>query len=200
METLINYKLSDFLQIKDENLIQSYLVILDLLKPLKEISNPIYKWYKKHPKTIQLKPIKELTFGEVSTIRDNFNEGLIEGIFETIQLVTGLSHKHIIDFTILDFYGIISNMKAELIELGNLETNNLADDTFDINVEAVNARQRMSKFGVLNIIDSLAKEDVLRWEEITNLPYLTVFNKLMMDKEKSAISNDIAELQRKKTK
>lgn len=198
METIINYKLSEFLQIQDENLIQSYLVILDLLKPLKEINNPIFKWYNKHPKTIQIKQIKELTFGEVSTIRDNFNEGSIEGIFEAITLITGLPHKYIISFTILEFYGIISFMKAELIELSTLEIDNLADDTFDANTEAVNAKQRMTRFGVLNVIDSLAKEDILKWTEIEKLPYLTVYTKLLMDKTKNDIQAEIAELQRKK--
>jgi hypothetical protein len=40
---------------------------------------------------------------------------------------------------------------------------NELDDSFDINVEAVNAKERMGKYGVLNTIDSLAKEDILRW-------------------------------------
>jgi hypothetical protein len=38
--------------------------------------------------------------------------------------------------------------------------------------------------GVLNTIDSLAKEDILRWVEIEKLPYMTVFTKLRMDNEK----------------
>jgi hypothetical protein len=54
-----------------------------------------------------------------------------------------------------------------------------------INVEAVNAKERMGKYGVLNTIDSLAKEDILRWVEIEKLPYMTVFTKLRMDNEKS---------------
>jgi PII-like signaling protein len=48
-----------------------------------------------------------------------------------------------------------------------MEINELSDD-FDINVEAVNAKERMG--GVLNTIDSLAKEDILRWVEIEKLP------------------------------
>jgi hypothetical protein len=44
METLENYKLVDFIQVKD--VLQDYLFILELLEPLKVINNPIYKWYK----------------------------------------------------------------------------------------------------------------------------------------------------------
>ena len=198
METIINYKLSEFLQIKDENLIQSYTVILEHIKPLKEINNPNYHWYNKHPKTIQIIPVRELTFDEVTTIRDNFNDGSVEAIFECIRFITGLKDKQIINFNIVQFYGIISNMKSELIELSKLEIENLADDTFDANVDAVNAKQRMSRFGAVNILDSLANGDVLKWTEIEKLPYLTVYTKLLMDKTKNDIQAEIAELQRKK--
>jgi hypothetical protein len=40
METLENYKLVDFIQVKDETLLlQDYLFILELLEPLKVINN-----------------------------------------------------------------------------------------------------------------------------------------------------------------
>ncbi|MFV8339141.1 hypothetical protein ACNQGL_07705 [Flavobacterium sp. LB3P21] len=198
MEEIVNYKLSEFLQIKDPKLIEEYLVVLDLLSPLKVINNPNYHWYKKVPKMLHLKAIKELSFGDVTTIRNYFNDASIQGIIESIKMVIDVEDKHIINLTILEFYGIISSMQSELRELNNMEINELSDDSFDINVEAVNAKGRMGKFGVLNVIDSLAKEDILRWEEIEKLPYLTVFTKLMMDNEKQKISNEISELQRKK--
>jgi hypothetical protein len=81
----------------------------------------------------------------------------------------------------------------------NMEINELSD-SFDINVEAVNAKERMGKYGVLNTIDSLAKEDILRWVEIEKLPYMTVFTKLRMDNKKAKIAQEIAELQRKNKK
>ena len=198
MEEIVNYKLSEFLQIKDPKLIEEYLVVLDLLSPLKVINNPNYHWYKKVSKTLHLKSIKELSFGDVTTIRNYFNDASIQGIIESIKMVIDVEDKHIINLTILEFYGIISSIQSEIMELNNMEINELSDDSFDINVEAVNAKGRMGKFGVLNVIDSLAKEDILRWEEIEKLPYLTVFTKLMMDNEKQKISNEISELQRKK--
>jgi hypothetical protein len=197
MEKIINYKVYQFFQLKDTKLVQDYLTILELLKPLKEINNPMYKWYKRNGKKLRITPVKKLTFGEVTTIRDNFNIGSIDSIIESIKLVTGLKYKHILNFTITDFYGIISYIKSELIEITNMEINELTDDSFDINVESVNAKERMSKFKELNVIDSLAKEDLLRWGEIEKLPYLTVFTKLRMDNEKNKIQSEISELQRK---
>ena len=81
-----------------------------------------------------------------------------------------------------------------------MEINQLSDDAFDINLESINANQRMQKFGVLNTIDALAKEDVLRWVEIEKLPYMTVFTKLMMDKEKNDIQKELNEILKKKMK
>jgi hypothetical protein len=201
METLENYKLIDFIQVKDETLLQDYLVVLELLEPLKVINNPIYKWYKRKPKTLDIKAVKDLSFGDVATIRSNFSEASIENIIEAVQMVVDISAKAILNITIIEFYGIINYIKSELIEITNMEINELSDDSFDINVEAVNAKERMGKYGVLNTIDSLAKEDILRWVEIEKLPYMTVFTKLRMDNEKAKIAQEIAELQRKnKTK
>jgi hypothetical protein len=195
---MINYKLSEFLQIKDEKLIQDYLVFLEYLNPLKEINNPRNKWYKRNKSKVQIKAVRELSFGDVTTIRNYFNEASIDSIIESVKMVSCLEYKHIINFTILEFYGIISYIKSELIDITNMELNELTDDSFDINLEAVNAKARMGRFGVLNTIDSLAKEDILKWEAIQNLPYMTVFTKLMMDNTKNNIQAEIAELQRKK--
>lgn len=201
MEALINYKLSDFLKLTSEETIQDYLVVLDLLNPLNEIPNPTYKWFNKQPKTLNIKSIKDLSFGDVSIIRNNFNNASIETIFDSIKMILNVQDKEILNFTILTFYGIINNIKNELVEITNMEINELTDDSFDendSNLLAVNANERMSRFGVLNIIDSLAKEDILKWELIEQLPYMTVFTKLMIDKTKSTIHKDISELQRKK--
>jgi hypothetical protein len=99
-------------------------------------------------------------------------EASIENIIEAVQMVVDISAKSILKH-IIEFYGIINYIKSELIEITNMEINELSDDSFDINVEAVNAKERMGKYGVLNTIDSLAKEDILRWVEIEKLPYMT---------------------------
>lgn len=197
MEKITNYKVKDFFRLQDENIVSDYLMILDCLNSLKEISNPNYKWYKRNAKKLRIKPVKELSFGEVTTIRNNFNQPTIYTIIDSIKTVTDLTDKQVINFTILQFYGIISYMKSELMEITNMENNELVDDSFDINVEAVNAKQRMGRFGVLNVIDSLAKENILQWEAIEKLPYMTVFSKLVMDNEKNKIRQEIAELEKK---
>lgn len=204
MEAIIDYKLKDFLRITDINLITNYLIVLDLLKPLKSIDNPNYSkwkiWSKKEPKQLIIKALRELSFADVTNIRNYFNEASIEGVIDSLKLVSGLTEKQILSLTITQFYGIINYIKEDLIAISYMEINELTDDSFDINLESINATGRMAKFGVLNTIDSLAKEDVLKWSEIEKLPYMTVFTKLLMDKEKNNIQRELNEIQKKKMK
>jgi hypothetical protein len=204
MEAIIDYKVKDFLKLQDWELVTNYLTVLELLKPLKTIPNPNYNkykfWDKKTFKIIEIKDKHSLLFGEVAELRMNFNLKSIESVFDSLKLVTGLSDKQINGFTITTFYGIINNIKQELIEMSNMEINTLTDENPDINLEQVNANARIKKFGVFNTIDSLAKEDVLKWDEINKLPYMTVFTKLSMDKVKNDIQKELKEIQDRKNK
>ena len=196
MEKITNYKFKDFCKLKDLEKVESYLNLLELLNPVYEVTDP-RKWIGK-PKKIQLKNIKELTFGEVTTIKNNLANPSIESMIQMIMLVTGLEEKDCYNLTILDFYGTLAAITAQIIELANMEANELQNDDFDINLEAINANERMARFGVLNIINSLASDDVTKWQIIEDMPYMVVFTKLRMDKEKLAIQRELNELQRKK--
>lgn len=202
METIIDYKVKDFLKLTDVETVQEYITLLDLLQPLYEVPNPNYKWYhkwlKKQPKMLFVNDIRSLSFGGVTEIRNNFNEGSIQAIFDSIKMIVDVQDKHILNFTITTFYGIISKIRTELIEINNGEINELSDDYQDEFLASTNANERLAKFGVLNIIDSLAKEDILRWKEIEKLPYMEVFTKLRMENEKNKIQREVNELQRKK--
>lgn len=203
MEKITNYKFYEFLQIEDVELIEKYIIILDMLNPLSHIINPKYnkfKFWQKEPKEIEVKSLLNLSFGDVTTVRNNFYQPTIENIIESIEMVTGVEKKEIIKFTILEVYGIINKIKEDLETIQNMELNELSSEDDDIDLITVNANGRMAKFGVLNTIDAIAKGDLTKWNEVEKLPYLTVFTKLMMDKEKNAIEKEIADNQRKKLK
>lgn len=200
MEKITNYKLKDFLILENTDEIEATLAILDLLQPVRDINNPLSKWYNRKPKKIAVSPVKSLTFGQVTTIRESISNPTIDDILETVHLVTGQPIKELLQFTIVPFYSIINTIKADLIEITNMEINELTTDDFDIDSETVNASERMARFGALNPINSLAGDDITKWKEIENMPYMTVFTKLLMDKVKADIQRDITELQKKKQK
>ena len=53
--------------------------------------------------------------------------------------------------------------------------------------------ERMNIFGELNIINTLANGDLLKYEAVKKLPYEDVFNKLLMDKIESEINKEYAD-------
>jgi hypothetical protein len=79
------------------------------------VINIIYKWYKRKPKTLDIKAVKDLSFGDVATI-SNFSEASIENIIEAVQMVVDISAKSILNITIIEFYGIINYIKSELMK------------------------------------------------------------------------------------
>lgn len=197
MEKITNYKMKDFLKLDDEVLITNYLVVLDNLNPIKTVTKPIANERKKTLEIINIQSVNSLSFGEVTNIRRVFNNPTIEEIFECVGNVTGLEEKDILNFTIIDFYGIISSIKHDILEISNMESNELYSDDFDIGLVTVRANERMSRFGILNTINSLAGDDVTKWEAIEKLPYMVVFTKMIMDKERADIQRELAELQKK---
>ena len=50
--------------------------------------------------------------------------------------------------------------------------------------------EQMNIFGELNVINSLANGDILRYEQIKQLPYEDVVNKLLMDKTENEINKE----------
>ncbi|MBC5836784.1 hypothetical protein [Flavobacterium muglaense] len=201
MEKIVNYKIKNFFIIQDYKLIVDYLSILDNLNPLRQIQNPKYKWYKiKESKTIQIPSILELTFGEVTEIRNSFGSTDIESIIDSVMMLTKLKRNEVLNFTIIQFYGIISSIKADLIQIQNMEFNELSNDEDDINVELTNANERMSKYGILNVFDNLSNGDITKWNKIEKMQYLTVFTKLSLDNTKAKIQKEISELQKKQIK
>ena len=82
--------------------------------------------------------------------------------------------------------------------MANMEANELENDDIDPIMFEVNASERLGRFGVLNVINSLADGDITKWNDILKLPYTTVFTKLKMDKERAAINRDIQAIQKRK--
>lgn len=200
MEVIKNYKFKEFVSLKDYDLIELYLPILEALQPPNYIYNSKYRWWKKEPRKLQIKSVREFSFGDVTNIRTAFSDGQIESVLECLSIVTGLSISEVQEMRIIDFYGLLAKIRIELEQISMMEINELSNDDFDIFLESVNANERMGRFGVLNAINSLANDDLTKWKEIQDLPYMTVFTKLKMDNEKLNIQKEVAELQKKKNK
>lgn len=86
----------------------------------------------------------------------------------------------------------------ELTMLGNLEQEYLSSPPDN---DLLNAGVKdLDELGVLNVIDSLAGGDVLKWAEIKALPYYIVFDKLRKNNLDAKIQKRYAAIQREKNK
>lgn len=186
MEELNNYKIGEFFQIQDEELVANYMFYLEGLKPKNEINID--------DKIIKVTDIKEMKFFEVTNIRELISEPSTEGIIEVFTMVTGLENNELLKLDIIQFYAVLNHIQKTIIEINNMENNHLTSNHENIKLEMVNAGQRMGVFGPLNVIDSLAGGDITKWEMIENMPYLTVFSKLYMETVKSDIERDLEAL------
>lgn len=53
-------------------------------------------------------------------------------------------------------------------------------------------------FGEANTVDSLAGGDILKWNQIEELPYYQVFTKLYLDKVRNKVEKKYSEIMRHK--
>jgi len=196
MEKITDYRLKDFLALGDEQLVNDYIQVLELLPAVDEVNDPVHPSFGK----LKICPAKNLSLAEVITLRNLLNDGSIEAIIEAVSIVTKLPIESVWNFTIVPFYSIINGIVAQLIELGNMEQNELSSEDDDIVMIEAQASERMAKYGILNTIDSLAGGDILKWKEIERLPYMVVFTKLMMEKTKGEIMLDVKAIQQRKNK
>lgn len=192
MEKITDYLLKDFLTLENPEIINEYVPILELLSPMPKINDPLDK-----DKIIQVKQVRSLMFGEVTNIRNLIKSGGVADIIEAVGLVTKLSIESIYNLTIIPFYSIVNGIHHQVVEIDNMEINELSNDDEDIVIIEAQANERMSRFGVLNTIDSLAGGDITKWSEIEKLPYMVVFTKLMMIKTTTEIKKDVRAIQQR---
>ena len=109
-----NYQLKKFLKLENIEEIESYLLILENLKPKTEIKNPLYKWWKigrwMQPKSIRVRRVQECTFGEVEQLRMLTSEATPDAVIEAVSIVTDTPIKTVRHFTIVDFYSIVNSI------------------------------------------------------------------------------------------
>lgn len=185
----------DFLTLENE-IVDDYLPILELLSPVAEVAHPIHQSLDK----IKIPNVKNLKYGKVVMLKQLLKETTTEAVVEAVAIVTKLPKESVYHFTIIPFYSIVNGIVAQLIEVSNMEQNELQSEDEDIVMIEAQASERMSKFGVLNTIDALAGGDVTKWELIEELPYMVVFSKLMMEKTKADIMRDVRAIQQRKNK
>lgn len=171
MENIKNYKLKTFLKQSPE-LIEEY---SSILKHLEEI-----------PTKNELKSLK---LREVEFVKKQIgNDKALAEIFEYMHEI---DEEKLMNLKITEFYGFFNYIINQLEALLATEERHLVSEHVDFKWEAVEGSKRLSKLGILPMIDNLAQGDILKYEQILDLPYMTVFKKLMLDRIKGDIEKDM---------
>ena len=184
---ITNYTFDEFLLL-DVPTATSYISFLEWLEPFQEFDFA--------GETIYLKELASLEFGQVNIIREDLSHPTPESLTEVIHLITGLEIENVREIPIIDFYGILNQVKGEAEKLSLIEAELSGEP--DIDFEMVNGPARMSQFGVLNVLDALSGGDLTKYEQIERMPYLLVIAKLKMNKETAAINRAILSLQKQR--
>lgn len=194
MEEIVNYKFGDFIQLQDEQEVEMLLFYLEEIKPIEVIKTHYHNRNISVPLTFKVKDIQQMKYFEVVNIRQGLNDPSTVSILEVFELVTNMQMPLIMQLDIVQFYGALNNIKNQVMDMVEMEENNIYYKEDNIKAEEVKAGERMAKFGPLNVIDSLAGGDIEKWERIEQLPYLTVFTKLVKQAEEANIKYDMNNL------
>jgi len=173
IETIKNYKLKEFL-LQDIELVIEYVNVLQYVVPVE---------------TEQL--VFDLTLREVDYIKTHLFSTDTEALVEIISTVQKIKPTEVYHMPIITFYGIYNSIKQQTESIIKGEEQALGNGIVNFKWEQVRGNERLSRFGVYNVLDNLANGDVLKYEAIFNLPYAVVMQKLVMNKIKDEIQYEM---------
>lgn len=144
------------------------------------------------------KRLIELPYGivKVDLVEYMKNNELEEGV----KAVMECQHEdfNIKKFTIAEIIVFWKWLSKELEFIFNLETNYLSSEPEPEMLAA--GINKLNEFGAIATIDQLANGDILKHAQIEKLPYLTVYQKLKLDKAKSEIQKKYTKIIEEKAK
>lgn len=173
-----------FLAIEDEGEILKIKAIKDSIKGRNYIGK-----YKS-------KEFIDMSYAKVQTIKDYYQDG---NILYLVSATCDMGHKELLksDYVDLIYYLKFIDEQFEIISMleGNLNKKNSDEELDQMNLESCGADyEQLGKIGTINIIDSLAGDDMLKWEQIERQPYKKVYVKLLRSKLTARIQRAVAKM------
>lgn len=177
---ITNLALKDFLK-QDIEVIQDTMSVLNYIKP-----------------TETTRQLFDLSLRDVQDTKDNLASGTFEELIKCVYTIEAISPKAVLNMKIVDFWGKVMSIKEQVSKINHMEQVSLTSNHTNFKWEAVEGGKRMAKFGIYNTLDTLSGGDILKYEAILNLPYADVFTKLYMNRMKSDLEQEMANLKTQK--
>lgn len=164
------------------------------------VGSDLYQFVKKYGKRtntlfdVELEPLIYFPYGFVKIdLPSLLNENNIDEIINIICDIKDISVKKITD---KEKISLTLWLIDELEAIGNLEQNYLSSQPEPELIAS--GIDELNVFGELNIIDSLAGGDILKWEQVKQLPYHSIFDKLRKDNIERKINKNYNKIISKK--
>lgn len=163
MDSIENFKLSSFLE-QSAELVTEYVDYLLWITPEPTEHEIFY-----------------LKLRDVQDIKDLMQAGTLDDIIKCVIIADGKTFKELRSMRILQFFAKVNSIKAQMRDILNAEQSSLTSRHNNMKWETVGGSEKLAKFGIYNILDTLAKGDILKHEKILELNYADVFTKLYRD-------------------
>lgn len=172
-----NFTYREFIQ-QDPELIQKYSNILFMMegKPIKT-------------------DLEDLTLDQVEQIKQDIMDDTQTP--KIIGFVEHITEEEFYDMRIVELYGKLITITEQLEEIVTKEQNYLSPEYPNTKWEMVEGSKHMERFGLLPMVDNLAKGDVTKWQEILDTKYSLVFTKLFMDTVKGDLEHKMMNIKTK---
>lgn len=132
---------------------------------------------------VEIEDVRFLKFKTINAIKDAMARADEKTEFDILTAVFqnfGKEYKPLPNTekqTIEFIFFIIDGIRG----IANMEMESFEAESSDVDTSG------LDKFKEINIVDSLAGGDILKWESIQDLPYFDVFIKMLMIQEKNKI-------------
>lgn len=164
------------------------------------VDSDLYNFVKKYGKRtntlfgVELEPLIYFPYGFVKIdLPSLLNENNIDEIINLICNIKNISVKKITD---KEKISLTLWLIDELEAISDLEQNYLSSQPEPELIAS--GIDELNIFGELNVIDSLAGGDILKWERVKQLPYHSVFDKLRKDNIERKINKNYNKIISKK--
>ncbi len=146
-----------------------------------------------------LKPFTSLKFGEVLELkgfaRNGLNDDLVSKVLEIANSEKGKAKRKFDKWKLKKFFAVVNFIENQFKYLGELEQKLDTETENDLIVAGIDD---LNKFGDLNTIDALAGGNILKWQQVLELPYEDVYNKLLKTKTEEDIKKRLETIYKSK--
>lgn len=150
----------------------------------------------KKTKRFEAPKIMTMSFGDVIEIKKLLQDMTLKDQLEVVSKVYGIQVETLATIHVTTFFSMFNYVVKEVKQIMKNEEMYLKGD---IEADMMQAGvDKLNQFGILATVDTLAGNDVLKWEEVLEQRYSRVFTKMFMNKVRNDIEKKYIEIKKRK--